>query len=91
MRTLSLVLLLSLISSSLWSAEKSRVMLPGTAIKGVEATPRLTFIVPWQRSRMKDFPLLPGHSALDELYMPLSSRQLELDIELNGPAVPPQH
>ena len=85
MRIISLFAL-SLLSVPLVSplaAEKnSQVMLPGASIKGIEANPRVTFIVPWQRSRMKNFPLLPAHSALDELYTPLSSRQLELDIEL---------
>ncbi|MCW8919111.1 MAG: hypothetical protein OQL08_09900 [Gammaproteobacteria bacterium] len=57
-----------------------RVILPGATIKGIEASPRVTFIVPWQRSRMKAFSLLPAHSMLDELYTPLSSQQLELDV-----------
>jgi hypothetical protein len=72
------------------AAQQERVILPGAAIKGIEATPRVTFIVPWQRSRMKDFPLLPVHSALDELYTPLSSRQLELDVEQDGRMAAPQ-
>ena len=84
MKQFSLLILLSLFVVPLAAIEKNRVILPGAAIKGIEATPRVTFIVPWQRSRMKDFPLLPAHSALDELYIPLSSQQLELDVELNG-------
>ncbi len=85
MRSLIGLFLLVLLAAPLLSqaaGEKSQVMLPGASIKGIEANPRVTFIVPWQRSRMKDFPLLPAHSALDELYTPLSSRQLELDLEL---------
>lgn len=64
------------------ATEPARESLPSAAIKGIEANPRVTFIVPWQRSRMRDFPLLPAHSALDEFFTPLSSRQLELDLEL---------
>lgn len=67
-----------------------QVMLPGAAIKGVEANPRVTFIIPWQRSRMKAFPLLPAHSALDELYTPLSSRKLELDVSDERDGLSPQ-
>jgi hypothetical protein len=76
-----------LCAAPLLAEESRRVILPGTAIKGIEAMPRVTFIVPWQRSRMKNFPQLPAHSALDELYTPLSSRQLELDVEQDGRAV----
>lgn len=89
MRRLLLLMLLSCFALPLAAAQQERVILPGAAIKGIEATPRVTFIVPWQRSRMKDFPLLPAHSALDELYTPLSSRQLELDVEQDGRAVAP--
>ncbi|MEN8169001.1 MAG: hypothetical protein ABFS08_02090 [Pseudomonadota bacterium] len=84
MRRFSIICLLSLWALPLIAAEQSRVVLPSAAIKGIEVTPRVTFIIPWQRSRMKDFPLLPAHSVLDELYTPLSSQQLELDIELDG-------
>ena len=84
MRTLSLLCCVSLFSLTAMAAEPERVILPGAAIKGIEATPRVTFIVPWQRSKMKEFALLPTHSALDALYLPLGSRQLELDIELGG-------
>ena len=84
MRVLSLLCCVSLFSLSATAAELEREILPGAAIKGIEATPRVTFIVPWQRSRMKEFALLPTHSALDALYLPLGSQQLELDIELGG-------
>ena len=78
---LSWLLLLSILAAPL-AAEEAKVILPGAVIKGIEANPRVTFIVPWQRSRMKDFPLLPAHSVLDDLYVPLSSRQLEQDLEV---------
>ncbi len=81
---LPLILILSILAASLHAEETSRLILPGAAIKGIEANPRVTFIVPWQRSRMKEFPLLPSRSTLDDLYAPLSSRQLELDIRLYG-------
>jgi hypothetical protein len=84
-----MMLVLVLCATPLMAEEQKRVILPGAEIKGIEATPRVTFIVPWQRSRMKDFPLLPAHSALDELYTPLSSRQLELDIEQDGRVAAP--
>jgi hypothetical protein len=80
-----------LFAESMAAEQERRVILPGAAIKGIEASPRVTFIVPWQRSRMKAFALLPTHSALDELYTPLSSQQLELDVEQDGRVVaPPQ-
>lgn len=84
MRVLSLLCVLSLCSLAAMAAGPEQGFLPGAAIKGIEATPRVTFIVPWQRSKMKEFALLPTHSALDALYLPLGSRQLELDIELGG-------
>lgn len=71
------------------AAAAPRETLPDTAIRGIEANPRVTFIVPWQRSRMQEFPLLPTHSALDDFYLPLSSQQLELDIK-DGDAMPSQ-
>jgi hypothetical protein len=89
MRRGLLLLLLSCCALPLAASQHELVLLPGAAIKGIEATPRMTFIVPWQRSRMGDFPLLPAHSALDELYVPLSSRQLELDIAPQGRAAAP--
>jgi hypothetical protein len=80
-----------LFASPVAAQQGQRVILPGAAIKGIEASPRVTFIVPWQRSRMKEFALLPTHSVLDELYTPLSSQQLELDVEQGGRVVaPPQ-
>ena len=84
MRSLAILFILSLLAPVAMAAESERAILPGAAIKGIEATPRVTFIVPWQRSKMKEFALLPTHSALDALYLPLGSRQLELDIELGG-------
>ncbi len=84
MRVLAILPILMLLAPPAMAAEKAQLMLPGAAIKGIEATPRVTFIVPWQRSHMKEFALLPTHSALDALYLPLSSQQLELDVELGG-------
>jgi len=84
MRRLLSLLLPLLVWTPLHAAQQGELVLPGAAIKGVEANPRVTFIIPWQRSRMKAFPLLPAHSALDELYTPLSSRQLELDVSGEG-------
>lgn len=84
MRTLPILVVFALLAPPTMAAEKAQVILPGAAIKGIEATPRVTFIVPWQRSHMKEFALLPTNSALDALYLPLSSQQLELDIELGG-------
>ncbi len=84
MRTLTLFFIFATLALPVVAAEKAQAVLPGAAIKGIEATPRVTFIVPWQRSHMKEFALLPTHSALDALYLPLSSQQLELDIQLGG-------
>ena len=84
MKALVTYFMLVLLASPAMAAEKAQIILPGAAIKGIEATPRVTFIVPWQRSHMKEFALLPTHSALDALYLPLGSQQLELDIELGG-------
>lgn len=84
-----LLTMLLLFAWPLAAEPERRVILPGAAIKGIEASPRVTFIVPWQRSRMKEFPLLPAHSVLDELYIPLSSQQLELDVEQDGRVVAP--
>lgn len=89
MRRLQILLVLMVCASPLMAEKQKQIVLPGTSIKGVEATPRVTFIVPWQRSRMKDFPQLPAHSVLDELYTPLSSRQLELDIEQDEHLIAP--
>ncbi|MDH5786236.1 MAG: hypothetical protein OEZ16_11610 [Chromatiales bacterium] len=74
------LLVLSVFSLSVHAGE----LLPGTAIRGVEANPRVTFIVPWQRSGMREFPLMPSHSALDDFYNPLSSVQLELDLKIDN-------
>jgi len=83
MTKLSLLLMLLFVLPVV-AAPKERIILPGAAIKGIEATPRVTFIVPWQRSSMKDFPLLPSYSALEEIYKPMSSQQLELEIQITG-------
>ena len=86
MKRVIIIFLFFCFALPLSAVESKRVILPGASIKGVEATPRMTFIVPWQRSQMKDFPLLPTHSVLDQFTLPLSSRQLEMDLELDRPA-----
>ena len=85
------ILLLALCGTPPALLAQQKTTLPSAAIKGIEATPRVTFIVPWQRSQMKAFPLLPAHSALDEYYRPISSGQLELDIGQDGAYAPLQH
>ncbi len=83
MRRGGTLILLLLFAPPLLAAEWERLV-PRTSIKGVQATPRVSFIIPWQRSRMREFPLTPSHSVLDELYEPLSSQQLLRESELYG-------
>lgn len=74
------VLLLMLTVHQAPAVERLGAM-PHASIKGVEVTPKVAFIIPWQRSKMREFPLTPSHSVLDELYEPLSAQQLLRDIE----------